>query len=184
VNKLSHFEENLLTELRAVVAEQAGAPRRARPRGRLVLAAASVVAAGLVVGVPAMNGARAPAAHAVTSNPDGTLTITVDRLEDPEGLERELAAHGISADISFAPPGKMCGTVPERFPGQGDEIHQALLTVHGDEPLTVRPDDLAGKTLVIEGRVVTGWGTQQYFFAQFAVSGPVGPCVLVDIPQG
>ncbi len=183
MNKLSHFEENLLTELRGVVAEQSEAPRTGQPRGRLVLAAASVVAAGLVVGVPAMNGARAPAAHAVTSNPDGTLTITVDRLEDPEGLERELAAHGITADISFAPVGKMCRSVPERFQRQGDEVHEAFLGVApGYEPLTVLPDELAGRTLVVEGRA-TGWGAEQYFFVQYAVSGPVAPCVLVDVPR-
>jgi hypothetical protein len=41
----------------------------------------------------------------------------------------------------------------------------------GDDPLTVLPDDLEGRA--------TGY---QYFLVQYAVSGPVAPCVLVDVP--
>jgi hypothetical protein len=183
VNQLSHFEENLLAELREVVAERAVPPRPARPRRRLVLATAGagLVAAGLVLGLPAMNSDRT-AAHAITSNDDGTLTITVNRLEDPEGLERDLAAHGITADVSFAPPGKMCRPFPERFQRQADEVHEVFLGVNrGDDPLVVYPDDLAGKTLVIEGSISEGTTVQDevFIFSQYAVAGPVGPCVLV-----
>jgi hypothetical protein len=183
MNKLGHFEENLLAELREVVAEQAEAPRPARPRRRLVLATAGagLVAAGLVVGIPAMTGDRAPAAHAVTSNPDGTVTITVNRLEDPEGLERELAARGITADVSFAPPGKTCRSYPERFQRQDDAVHEVFVGVpRGDEPLTVWPDDVEGKTLVIEGRGESH-DPDLFLLVQYVVSGPVAPCVLVDV---
>ncbi|MBB4910121.1 hypothetical protein [Actinophytocola algeriensis] len=195
--KLGHFEENLLAELREIVAEQAVAeqavaeravaPRPSRPRRRLVLAAAGagLVAAGLVVGIPAVTGEHTPAAHAVTGNDDGTVTITVNRLEDPDGLERELAAHGITADVSFAPPGKMCQPFPERFPRLADQPHEVFVGLdrRGDDPLTVLPDDLEGKTLILEGRL-TPWDNdprKQFLFVQYAVSGPVAPCVLVDI---
>jgi hypothetical protein len=189
VNKLGHFEENLLAELREVVAEQAVveravAERPVRSRRRLVLATAGagLVAAGLVVGIPAVTGDHTPAAHAVTGNDDGTVTITVNRLEDPDGLERELAAHGITADVSFAPPGKMCRPIPERFQRAEDQPHEVHIGIdRGDEPLRVLPTGLEGKTLVVEGRDA-GWGTEQFLFLQYAVSGPVAPCVLVDVP--
>jgi hypothetical protein len=189
MNKLGHFEENLLAELRQVVAEQAVAEpavvdRPVRPRGRLVLATAGagVLAAALVVGLPAMHGDRTPAAHAVTDNPDGTVTITVNRLEDPDGLERELAARGITADVSYAPPGKTCRPFPERFQRQDGSVHEVFIGVdRGDEPLTVWPDDLEGKTLVLEGRGES-YDPDVFVLMQYVASGPVAPCVLVDMP--
>lgn len=183
MNQLSRFEENLLTELREVVAARAVAPRPVRPRRRLVLATAGAgaLAAALVVGLPAMNGDRTPAAHAVTDNPDGTVTITVNRLEDPEGLERELAARGITADVSYAPPGKTCQSFPERFQRQDDSTGEVFVGVNrGDEPLTVWPDDVEGKTLVLEGRGESH-DANLFLLTQYVVSGPVAPCVLVDL---
>ncbi len=194
MNKLGHFEENLLTELRQVVAEKAAehaadhagieARRPVRRRRRLVLATAGagLFAAAIVFGVPAVNGDRAPAAHAVTSNDDGTVTITVNRLEDPDGLERELAAHDITADVSFTPPGKSCGIIPDRVLGAEDRPHQVDVRIdRGDDSLTLRPADLAGRTLVIEGRADPSM-PDIFAFDYYVASGPVAPCELVDIP--
>ena len=181
MNKLGHFEENLLAELRQAVAEQAVAQRPARRRLVLATAGAGLVAAGLVVGIPAVTGDHTPAAHAVTDNPDGTVTITVNRLEDPEGLERELAARGITADVSFAPAGKMCRSIPERFQRVDDAPHEVFIGVdRGNEPLRVWPDDVEGKTLVLEGRAESH-DPDLFLLTQYVVSGPVDPCVLVDV---
>jgi hypothetical protein len=190
MNQLGHFEENLLTELRQVVAAQAAAetPRPVRPRGRLVLATAGAgaFAAALVFGVPAMNGDHAPAAHAVTDNDDGSVTITVNRLEDPEGLERELAAHGITADVTFAPPGKACRLTPMRFDlAYNPEPSVRLMVENGEEVLTLDPAETAGKTLVLEGREEVGYpGERTFVIAHWVLSGPIAPCELVDLNAG
>jgi hypothetical protein len=93
---------------------------------------------------------------------------------------RELAARGITADVSLAPPGKMCHPFPERFQRQSDAVHDVFLGVdRGDEPLTVWPDDVEGKTLVIEGRGESH-DTNLFMLVQYVVTGPVAPCVLVD----
>jgi hypothetical protein len=185
MNQLGHFEENLLTELRQVVAEQAAAETPARPRRRLVLATAGAgaLAAAVVFGVPAMNGDHAPAAHAVTSNDDGSVTITVNRLEDPEGLERELAAHGITADVSFTPPDQMCRPSPQRFDlAYNPEPTARIMIENSDEVLTLDPSEIAGKTLVLEARDATvSPGKKAFGIMHQIVSGPVAPCELVRL---
>lgn len=179
MNKLSHFEENLLTELRAVVAEQAGAPRRARPRGRLVLAAASVVAAGLVVGVPALHGAGTPAVGAVTVNDDGTITIDINSYLEAADLEHDLAVHGITAEVSFLPFRTTCRAEPARFrPAENQPSETHIGDDRVFELLTVRPSDLNGGVLVLDG-TATGFGTERMFHVQYAERGPVAPCVPV-----
>ncbi|WP_459723549.1 hypothetical protein [Actinophytocola sp. KF-1] len=102
------------------------------------------LAAGPVFGVPALSGGHVPAAYAVTGNDDGSVTTTVNRVEDPAGLDRELAAHGITADVSFAPPGKMCRTVPERFERADNEV--TLRVDRGDDPITLRPATTAPRS--------------------------------------
>lgn len=188
MNQLGHFEEQLLTELRQVVAERAAAaPRPGRSRGRLVLATAGagLLAAALVFGVPAVNGDRTPAAHAVTSNDDGSVTITVTRLEDPEGLERQLAAHGITADVSFAPPDKMCRPGRVRFDREPSPLRTArLMVAEGSDVLTLDPAETEGRTLVLEGRdgTLPQDETRTFVITHLVVSGPVAPCELVDVP--
>lgn len=185
MNQLGHFEENLLTELRQVVAEQAATETPARPRRRLVLATAGAgaVAAGLVFGVPAVNGDHTPAAHAVTGNDDGSVTITVNRLEDPDGLARELAAHGITADVSFTPPDKMCRPAPGRFePAHNPEPTAQIMVENSEEVLTLDPADTEGRTLVLEGReATTSPDARTFVILHRIVSGPVAPCELVDL---
>lgn len=182
MNKLGHFEENLLAELRTVVAARAGTPRPARSRGRLALTAASVVAAGLLVGVPALNGAHAPAVDAITVNDDGTISIDINHHMEPEELEQELAAYGITADVSFLPWGTMCNAVPARFqPAENQPSEPYVGDDHVFEFLTVRPSDLEGQVLVLEG-TASGFGTHRVFLVQYAERGPVAPCVPVAKP--
>jgi hypothetical protein len=193
MNQLGQFEQNLLTELREAVAEQAGGPqpRRPLPHKRLALAAAGggLLAAGLLVGLPAMNGDQAPAAYAVAANDDGTVTVTITRLDDAEGLERQLEAHGIAAEIDYTSPPKMCRNTPPRYEQTPTLSPMALewVRARGDNPMGIklRPADLEGKTLVMEinaeGHDSNGRRFFDSGFVKIGVTdGPVAPCALVD----
>jgi len=185
MNQLGHFEENLLTELRQAVVAQAATETRTRPRGRFVLATAGVgaLAAGNVVGVPAMNGGNTPAAHAVTSNDDGTVTLGRRVRVAVEGLERELAAHGITADVSFAPPDRMCLPSPHRFdPALNPEPSGRIMIENSEAVLTLDPAETAGKTLVLESRATDeNPDARTFVVIHQIVSGPVTPCVQVGL---
>lgn len=120
---LDSFESSLLTELKAQVAlNEAADPAPSRRTKRRVLGvslggvvAAGVAALGLsTLGTPAWS----------VSESNGELTVKVNRLEGAENLERELAAHGVTADISFLEPGMKCAegrfvAAPER---QGTQL--------------------------------------------------------------
>jgi hypothetical protein len=183
MNQLGQFEQNLLTELREVVAERTAVPQP-RPRKRLVLAAAAggLLAAGLVLGLPALNGDQTSAAYAVATNDDGTITITVNRLEDPEGLERELAAHGITADVIFAPPDKMCYHAPR--PASLVEAFVGV-TRNDEDTITLQSADLEGRTLVVESRRLTTPDPDGPFIIYFSLANGLGaPCELVPFSPG
>lgn len=188
MNQLGHFEQELLTELRTVVTEQAEVPRprRALPRGRIALATAGggLLAAGLLVGLPAMESTPASTAYAVVTNPDGTVTVTVKRIEDADGLERQLTEHGIDAQIDYPPEGMMCRNTPPRYePGRPGGL-TAIYDADGSFSLVVNPAQLRGKTLVLEhGAPVDNSGEHVVFTTarDFGLAaGPVAPCELVE----
>lgn len=105
---LDSFESALLADLKKQVASNpAAAPTPARRHGRTVLGVSvgGVVAAGVAAfGISSLT--ASPAWSVSESN--GELTVKVNRLEGAENLERELAAHGVKADITFLPPGMKC----------------------------------------------------------------------------
>lgn len=196
MNQLGNFEQNLLTELRAVVADQARLPaaRAGRtPRQRIALATAGggLLAAAVVVGPSAIGVEQAPAAYAVEANDDGTVTVEVRRFEDADGLAGQLRAHGITAEVDYTPPDKYC---KPRFDGMDTRVPDgAVRTDVGENwSVTVRPDLLAGRTLVITheaswyGASVDSVGdddVQMLMVEVAAVTGTVPPCVLVDAPR-
>ncbi|AWS47839.1 hypothetical protein [Streptosporangium sp. 'caverna'] len=101
-------------ELKTEMAERAAREPARRPRGivtrtRLVTTAA---VAAVAVAVPLVLGGGT-AAYAVTKNPDGTLIVTINELQDPEGLQAALNAQGIEADVTYSPRDKQCA--PGRF---------------------------------------------------------------------
>jgi|GEM_PF-4515785 len=105
----------------ATESELAGARRRLlsgiHSRRRLVTTPRLLVAAGATataVATALVLGSGAPA-YAVAESPDGTLTVTVNELHDPDGLEAKLAAAGVKADVTFLAPGTLCA--PPRFTG-------------------------------------------------------------------
>ena len=179
---LDSFEAALLTELRSVVAETAvGEPaltppvRRIPRRRALAAAAAAVLVASL--GVHAL---WPTPAYAVTERNNGEVTVRVNRLEGAEALERELADHGIAADVTYLPEGKACAAgryAAIRTPG-------LMLGVGSDFSKVTIPPGAVGErdTFVLSASVVplpNGFRASVDF--DIAV-GAVAPCRVIDAP--
>jgi hypothetical protein len=96
---LDRFEVALLAELRSVVADRAPARRRKRllTLGGVAATAAAAVGIGLAVG-------GSSPAFAVHQEADGDVVVTINRLDDAAGLERALAAQGVTADVDYTHP--------------------------------------------------------------------------------
>ncbi|TYB57067.1 hypothetical protein FXF51_41875 [Nonomuraea sp. PA05] len=96
---------------------------------RLLVAAAVAVAA---VAAPLVIGDADPA-YAVVKNPDGTITVTLTELRDPEGLAAKLSTVGVTADVTFEPPGKRCA---------GDRFASADLAYGSKNPAEMNEEEL------------------------------------------
>lgn len=120
---MNNFENSLLSELRTVVAERE--PQRPlhsrlrKPRFVAVPAGALGVAAAAVVGFGALGGASA--AYAVTTAANGDVVVTIHSLSDASGLQSQLQADGIDANVNYdagtgtgatTPPGASAGQHP------------------------------------------------------------------------
>ena len=113
-----NFEQRLLDELRAVVAErgagQADATGGATPTPawrrppRLALGAVAVLAAAVAVLVFNSGGDNPPKAFAVEPQEGGGVTIEVYSLEDASGLEQALEEAGVRSQVTWLPAGKIC----------------------------------------------------------------------------
>jgi hypothetical protein len=211
------FEEKLLGELKSVVeqrgAEQPAAEQPARRpaplwrRPRVVsVASAGALAIGAVVGLPMLGGESttppASAAFDLVTNDDGTITVTIYRFDDSDGLEAQLAEHGVPADVAFTPYGERCQADRyEASPTQHEvDVHYGGLGagVPVDSPdvelsFTLRPADFQpDETLVIvnnfwAGEVIdpeTGIRDQRLIEANIATAiGPVEACELEADPD-
>ncbi|ACZ83747.1 hypothetical protein [Streptosporangium roseum] len=125
--------------------ELAGARRRLldgmHPRRRYVTAPRMLVAAGVAAAAavtPLIIGNDIPA-YAVAKGSGGTLTVTLNELRDPDGLQAKLGAAGVKADVTFLAAGTRCAG--PRFAGVDS-------TYNG--PGTTGPDEL--RSLVNESR--------------------------------
>lgn len=114
----SDFEQRLLDELKAVVAErgdtQAAATEGATPRPawrrapRLALGAVAALAVAAAVLVFSSGGGNTPRAFAVEPQEGGGVTIKIYSLEDAAGLEAALEEAGIRSQVTWLPAGAVC----------------------------------------------------------------------------
>lgn len=79
-----------------IVDEQTRISRRGRTH-----AIGAVAAAGMLAATVALVIGRPDPAYAVTQLPDGSTEIIISRLDDAEGLQRDLAAAGIRAKVTY-----------------------------------------------------------------------------------
>lgn len=112
------FEDRLLDELKTVVrtrAEERGGAHGTMRRRRRALAgglgAAAAGAAG-VAGVVSftMVGPAASPAWSVEEGENGKVTVSIDKWQDLDGLERELGKYASHALVQVAPVGKACSS--------------------------------------------------------------------------
>lgn len=133
---LDSFESALLSELRDVVAERSATqPHRRRKPLLVAAAAAATVAASVgavVFGFGAGGPAPASAAYSVSAEDDGDIVVHIRRLDDADGLERALAEHGITAEVSYGGETSDC----VQFPVEDDEGPCS----QPDEELNTEPD--------------------------------------------
>lgn len=194
------YEERLLSELRAYVAERppSGTPvaverRRRLPKVALAGVAAAAVAGGVVV---ATGGDTASAAYAVEPQGDGSVTVEIRKLEDAEGLQAKLREAGVPAVVKYLPIGKSCKEgwfEPARDPVQRATMSGSMVDRRdGPTTFTIDPGTLQpGQTVVITtstGSVspspgAAGDGDIEMTSIGMAVAqGPVGQCEVVAAP--
>ncbi|MBP2702209.1 hypothetical protein JOL79_00165 [Microbispora sp. RL4-1S] len=131
------FEDRLLAQLKAEIAERA-ARKRALPSrrftGRRLLACAAVVGvvAAAAAAVPLVVESRHPA-YALTRHPDGSITLRISEFRDPGKVEDDLARMGVRADITYLPLGKQCafGRAPAVA---GDHVSTTAEEARSDDP--------------------------------------------------
>ena len=83
-------------------------------------------------------------AWTVSTEPSGTVAVTIRDLRDPAGLQRALLAHGVPAIVRFYPPGSSmpsCATsVPSRLAAiEGRVFAQPPAASHGPYLLFIDP---------------------------------------------
>ncbi len=115
---MNQFESSLLTELNGVADRRsARTPLLRRPTALALPAGAVGVAAAAIFGFGALGSTSA--AYAVTTPANGDVVVTISSLSDASGLQSQLRADGINANVSYdgadatsTPPGSSSGQVP------------------------------------------------------------------------
>lgn len=109
----THFEDELLTQLRRVVAQNVEpSPEGTRhPRmlqRRLALSGGGLAVAGAAaVILISGSGSATSSAYAVAAQGDGSVTVHVRNLSDAAGLQSSLRAAGVPATVNYAPADKL-----------------------------------------------------------------------------
>lgn len=180
--QLDTFETALLARLREHV-DQGPAVRPRFSRPRLLLAAAATVAAAsaMVVVVP---GLGTTAAYSVQEGNSGTITVEVQRFEDAEGLEAELAKFGVNADITYVPDRQECA--PGRYAPVDRSLSGLGVTMGSPLQVTLPPGTVRdGETFVM---AVSGGAIPPAGFSGWTdfdvTAGPVQPCRVVPSTVG
>lgn len=179
--ELDSFETALLHQLREVVAERpapvaAPAVRPQRRWGRRLAAAAA--AAALAGGGYLASPLGTSPAFAVTTAANGDVTVTVNRLEGADALEKALADKGIRADVTFPARGTQCrdGRYASAAPPAGEDRMVMSASVDSSAGQTISvPKSLLkeGETLVIESM----WPAEGSWAMRVAVAaGAVSTC--------
>ena len=178
--ELDSFETKLLAELRSEIATRA--PQRRSGRRWLAVAAAAAAVGLTSAGV--LLTTNATPAYALTPHADGSVTVTVNRLEGADALEAALAREGITADVTYTEPGTMCapGRYTEATPP--DSWMQVVSDLNGSQSITV-PASVAGSglTLVLESSWQGSGQQETWVLGVGYASGAVGTCEQLPAEQ-
>jgi hypothetical protein len=108
--------------------------------GALAVAAAAVLAVTVLQPAGRQGGRPLPAqldAWTVTKQVNGTITVTVRQLRDPQGLQRTLRADGVPASVTFSGYPRAC----QRYPKMSGVLMAEVFGSHGP-PLVIHPKAL------------------------------------------
>jgi hypothetical protein len=152
---MAKFEELLLERLK----QHKPAPAAALPARRrltpVVVAAMAVLAALVAVVVPSL-GEDGATAHAVTRNPDGTVSISGNDLRDIDAANRGLRDLGVT-NIVFIALSESGSCAPEDRPGPDILPPLGMWMREADSVATIRPELIPrGTTMLFFGSVPTG----------------------------
>jgi len=189
---MTRFREALLDELTRRVADRAAQPapvRRPRILGRRYrwgLAGGALAAITAAAALFTTQGSATPA-YAVTANPDGTVTVTFNRIADPAGVNQALRDAGVRAMVLLPTPADACpvedrGTTVVSSLREAVQIHDALVST-GDEVnvARLRPDQIRAGTVLVfmpSGRGPRGEAGMYLHATLYAEPGP--KCVVED----
>ncbi|MEV0390991.1 sigma factor-like helix-turn-helix DNA-binding protein [Nonomuraea sp. NPDC050643] len=211
------IDQLTITEAATALGIRQGAARARLHRARLLvrrrLATGAVVAgiaAAAAVAAPFLNGSETPA-YAVTKNTDGTITLKINEFRDPARVEKDLAAVGLTADVSYVKPGTRCapgrGTTDgpsfskEELKSKDPEVRKRIreaienspngraFKLGGGEvridPRHIRPDQTAVMEFTENEDQTSGPEKPRalWEFGGYLVTGPVKPCKVVDDPS-
>jgi hypothetical protein len=117
-NQSATFEDRLLAQLRATVAERgaeaeaeaetSGATPAWRRGPRLALAGAAVTTVAAAALLVSAGGDDTTAAYAVEPQGDGMVSVEIRSLSDADGLEKALDDVGVPASVNYLPAGEVC----------------------------------------------------------------------------
>jgi hypothetical protein len=197
-NPTTSFEDRLLGELRAVVAErgvaaaaeaEASTGTPAWRRGpRLAIAGAAVTAAAGVALLVSAGGGDTPTAYAVEPRPEGMVSVEIRGLEDAKGLEEALGNVGIPASVAYLASGMTCREPRFRRPaaphGAGGKVTSGIgRDADGATDFSISRDVVGpGQTLVITAS--PGPGGSGSAVQMGVAEGKVAPCEPVPAPAG
>ncbi|MEV1248020.1 hypothetical protein ACIBO2_56175 [Nonomuraea sp. NPDC050022] len=205
------FKEQLLMELKTEIAARNTARRVAVRRRLLAGAAVAAMAAAAAVAVPFLTGSENPA-YAVTKNTDGSITLKINQFRDPDQVEKDLAAVGVTADVSYVKPGTWCAPdrghtdagpsfSKEEINSKDPEVRKRIREAIENSPngkafrmgrgeVRIRPQHIKpGQTAVMEfteNEDQTSGPEKpraMWQFSGYLVTGPVKPCKVVVDPS-
>ena len=183
---MTKFADQLLTDLmdeyRPALERIQPPPHRPRPLARrrpVWLATGAAGLAGAAAASLALLGGAAPA-YAVTSHPNGTVTVALSRLDGIPGANAKLHALGDHVVVVPVRPGcpPMSSLQHPSTPPPGR--HQTTATRSSDGSVTVNVQGIpAGDTAVVAAASLPHGGTMM---AVGLTTGPVPSCVSLPAP--
>jgi hypothetical protein len=184
MNAPQRFEDQLLVQLRRIVAERDDPrePTHSRTgRRRLVLSsagAALVIAIVAIAAVAIGTVNRTTDAYAIQVRPGGKVAVSIRRLGDAKALQRSLRAAGVPAIVDFeATKASPCvvaagmNSSPEK-PGAGDEANETrhLVQSASRTPRGTAPGaGEAGENAAIQVHTLKTNGATNVTVSQFVV---------------
>ncbi|MFG6194935.1 hypothetical protein [Nonomuraea sp. JJY05] len=193
---MSNFEERLLSALKEEIATRTAEDdvtttvtpaRTGGSRRRYVGLAAALagVAAAATAAAVVLTGLSGSPAYAVTTGADGVITVRINKFDEPEGLQADLAAAGIKAIVDYLPEGQTCkeprganASGPREFAvnfGRSSGVTSFMIE-KGEMP--------ADATLVLAvSKSKAGDDQPPFGMSLSVVKGPVAPCEPTAMPD-